>query len=68
MECDGQYLRKVCEILVGCEDREVTSGGDRADQEVGVRALHAFRSAQVEERRGLFVVLSGDLDVAKGRR
>jgi hypothetical protein len=56
----------VREILVSREDCEAVASSDGADQEISVRALNTFRSADIEKRRCLFVVVSRDFGIREG--
>ncbi len=68
MQDDGQALSEVPEIPVGGKDRQVTPDGDRANEEIGVRALNALGSAQVEKVRGRYVILRQQRNVGERRK
>jgi hypothetical protein len=65
---DGQTLSEVPEIPVRGKDRQVTPDSDRANEEIDVRALNTFRSAQVEKIRGRYVILGQKRNVGKRRK
>ena len=56
------------EIPVGGKDRQVAPDGDRANEEIGVRALNALGSAEVEKIRGRYVILRQQWNVGECRK
>jgi len=65
---NGQALRKVPEIPIRGEDRKIASDGDRANKEVGVRALDALGSAEVEKMGGRHVILRQKQNIGERRK
>jgi hypothetical protein len=61
-------LSEVPEIQVGGEDCQVTPDGDRANEEIGVRALNALGPAQVEKIRRRYVILGQERNVGERRK
>jgi hypothetical protein len=65
---NGQALRKVLEIPIRGKDRQIASDRDRANKEVGVRALDALGPAKVEKIRGRHVILRQKRHVGERRK
>lgn len=64
---NGQALRKVLEVPVRGKDRQIASDRDRANKEVGVRALDALEPAEVEKIRGRHVILRQKRKIGESR-
>ncbi|MBJ7328094.1 MAG: hypothetical protein JHC52_12205 [Chthoniobacterales bacterium] len=56
------------EVPVGGKDCQIASDGDRTNKEVGVRALDALGSAEVEKIRGRHVILRQKQNVGERRK
>lgn len=66
MEADRQNTLELFKIMINSEDGKVAPGGDGADEEIGVGALNAFASRQIEKKGGLFEVFGGDWYIGEG--
>src|SRR5687768_10969378 len=65
MKLDREDACEAAEVLIGRIDRKLVVRGDRADQEVGIRALDAFRSTAVVKGSRLLVIPLRDLCVGE---
>jgi hypothetical protein len=55
---NGQAFCEVAEVPIHSKDGQVTSDGDGTNQEVGVRALNAIGSTQVEKLRSGYKIFA----------
>ena len=66
VEVQRQNSPEQFKILIDGEDGEIVSGGNGADEEIGIRALNPSASCQVEKTGGLFEIFGGKREVGKG--